>query len=442
MANPIRGTTPQRAASLSHSQPVEKPRPAHAAAKAAGWAPKAQPQRTAARTADSLELAPKSAPGVPAAARDALTLSLHNWRVDSTDVGVAFKALEPLSMPDYQAALGQLEKDGLLEKLVGAMDPSQRNAFLDQAARKGAIQTAAGEKAKGPFDPPATPRLYVQSKELPPALRRAAHEANLDAAGGYNQSYRAYVDRYAEGVMQQPSREAIKKLGPPAPFRGVSEPGLQDTLPGYRAMMDDWVSSTRTAPDSLGAWAAISNRMCDLTGETRPGSFWLQAEVEVVKKDGPMTRGMGVDLTVRDYGQVQLLGKRSVGLEAGGEAAKAGAKLEVAAGVKLQRGVPMRTVSEVEVAVSAEGGKHGGPTVGVEASSHGDRELTMNLGGPLGSYAKGNSREATFEGGVTFKQELRKDVELEARVGAGFKAITAEEVERAIDPKSKGFFGE
>ncbi|MBL8953691.1 MAG: hypothetical protein JNK82_23150 [Myxococcaceae bacterium] len=435
MSSPVRAN-PHRSAPLTTHTGV----PAAAKPVAAKAAASPSPRRDV----DTLELTPPrtTKPPVPAGVREALTTSWRDWSVTDTDVSLVHRSLEALSMPEYQTALGELEKGGLLDSYVDAMDATQRAAFLDQASRKGALGSIAGEKVKGPFDPPSSPRLYVQSGTLPPALRRAVHEGNLDAAGGYNRAYRAYVDRYAEGVMQQPSREAIKALGEPARFSGVSEPGLESTHPDYREFTSDWVSVARMSPDNLAAWGAIGDRMADLTGEVRAGSFWFQAEAEVVRKDGAMTRGQGVDLTVRTYGAVELTAKKSFGVEGGGEAAKAGAKLELASTLRLQKGVQNRSTNEATLSGYAEGGKEGGPTGSLEVSSNGDVELGMKVAGPLGSYAKANRGDAKFEGGLTAKAELRKDVEVEVKVGAGFKGITADEVARAIDPKSRGFFGE
>lgn len=440
---PIRGSA---ARTLSHlSRPEAQPKKAPAPeAPVKGWAPR-EPQRrvaTATTFGAAVAPAPQPAPRALADAQAALSFSWKDWSVSTTDISLVHRSLEGLSMSDYADALQQLDQGGLLERYVGAMDPQQRAAFLDQAMRKDALGCIAGEKAKGPFDPPATPRLYIQSGTLPKALRDAVHLGNLEAATGYDNAYRGYIDRYAAGVMEQPDAAGIRRLGPPAEHVALEEPGLEKTNPDFPNFIDDWASKARLAPSETRGWSAISNRMDDLTGQVRPGSFWLQAEVEVVKKDGPLARGTGFNLTVRDYGQVELAGKKSLGLEGDAGVFSGGAKVELEAGVKLQRNTHPHVEKEASVKVTAQVGSKHGPSVGVEAGTEGGRELRLNLDEHLGSYSKGNLKEATLEGGLRLKKELSKTYELEGKLGLGMKAISEEEVANALDPENPGFFAE
>lgn len=347
-----------------------------------------------------------------------LSRSWSDWAITNKDVDNIHKSLESLNKQDYHHCLEQMGKNNLLNKYIDNMSSESRANFLNQATEKDYIHRESGSKPEGyKFDPPAAPDIYLNNVNLPKEIREAIHDYNIEKSNEYAKNYDAYIDRYVESVKNASGVETIKDLGSPHPPQNVdADRGVTVFHPDYKRFMLDRIDRELQPTDSR-AYHAISDRVNDLSGVQRPGSFWLRVEGKVAAKADNLSFKAGGEIKISDYGRVDVTGK--VGVETKVGPIKAGAEKTTDTGK-----------TKLSIGVDAKNGKS------VKVKTDGEFEATSKL-----AYAKVNPEKATFEGGVKLdKKGYIGDygIAVEGKIGLGMKTITSNEVHKALT--SPGFF--
>jgi hypothetical protein len=365
--------------------------------------------------------------------------SLHtdwkDWSVTDADRRRVHEQLEKLPPADYRQTLERLERDGLLGKYldVEKMGPEQRKEFLAQAERKGYVAREPEQKAPfAPCQPPDVPTVYKNDAKLPASVRESVHESNRLAKRTYHDAHDAYVKRYSEQVMQAKSLLDIRALGAPvAPFK-VSD-GLVYPHPDYDRFRASWskVDGNDTRDD---AYEAVSNRMADLSGRMRPGSFWFKAAAEIKAELGGVVgfKG-GVEALVTQDGRVDWAPKGGAELGLGG--GKLGAE-------NSESGEPKWSVG---LEYDPHKPKKKDPmTVGISADSEGNLRADLPVGGGFGSYTELNQKQGTYGGGVGFGRKLGgkgEEGEVKVEVGFGMQGMRRERARDVASNQPGTLFG-
>lgn len=357
--------------------------------------------------------------------RAQLTRSLSNWVLNGDDVRRVHERLETLPPADYRKMMERMERDGLLEKYVDTANPEASRAFLSQAERKGYVSSTPGEKASfAIIQPPEGPKLYRNDAGLPSCIRDTIHETNMRAAREYYGAHQAYVKQYAERVGEAKNPLDIRRLGEPrAPF-SLSEPGMDASHPDYKECRQSWTRNVKQTDSRNGAYVAVSNRMADLSGIQRPGTFWFKAEAELKAELGPLAFKVGGEVEATQYGKVDAKGTGGAELE-----------LKLKEGKESGSGF-LGKVADKTAKVGAEFDTSGERKVYVgEPREKGTTELEMSAMGPVGAYAVVNLKEGKYGGGVRAEVSLLDD-KLKAQVGLG-AGMQGARLERAKDVASR-----
>ncbi|HEX8434687.1 hypothetical protein [Archangium sp.] len=364
--------------------------------------------------------------------------SLHtDWKdrsITDADRRRVHEQLEKLPPADYRQMLERMEQDKLLGKYLDLeqMSPEQRSAFLAQAERKGCVTREPVRKAPfAPCQPPDVPTLYKNDAKLPASVRESVHESNRLAKRTYHDAHDAYVKRYSEQVMQARSLLDIRALGEPvAPFK-VSD-GLVYPHPDYNRFRASWsaVPGNDTRDD---AYEAVANRMADLSGRMRPGSFWFKAAAEVKAEFMGMEIKGGVEALVTQDGRTDWAPKGGV---------ERGIK-----GVTV--GVENSESGEPKVSVGLEHELHSPKgkdpmTVGISVDSDGGLRADLPVGGGFGSYVELNQKQGTYGGGVGFERKFGKtgeEVKVKVEVGFGMQGMRQERARDVASTQPGTLFG-
>jgi len=355
--------------------------------------------------------------------KSSLTSDWKDWAVTDADVRRVHEQLEKLSPADYRKMMERMERSGLLEKYLAEAEPSSRGAFLAQAERKGYVSSVPAEKAAfAIIQPPDGPVFFRNEKALPSPVREAIHGANVSAACAYYAAHKAYVKQYAERVREAGNPLDIRRMGEPVAPLSTSEPGLDSSHPDHDAFRRSWTRAVRATDNRVGAYVAVSERMADLSGIQRPGSFWFKAEAELKAELGPLSLKLGGEVEATQYGKVTGKGK-------------AGVDFEPMKGVT--HGLGLDTSGKQEDSSSAGFGAFG---LGVDGS--GTVKMEMAATGAAGSYAVVNTREGRFGGGVSVKHSLVEDMlEAGVSVGAGMQGARPERARDIASREPGSLFG-
>jgi hypothetical protein len=348
--------------------------------------------------------------------RGYLGTSLKDWAVTDGDVRRIHEQLDRLPSKDYQQVMERMERNGLLEKYVKEMGPEAKQAFLAQAEHKGAVsREPVGKVNPAPCEPPAGPVLYRNDPKLPPCVRELVHEKNLEAKQAYYDAHAAYVQRYAERVMQTKTLGELRALGEPVAPLAVSEPGVTGAHPEAKRFQKSW-AQVSSADTRSQAYIAVSNRVADLQGAARPGSLQLKLEAEVKGGLFGVDFKGGTEAVVTQDGQVR------------GEGLKGGVEKKLAEGVT------------VGVEGGSSGSTKGTVTLGPEgmqltADTEGTARMELNASGGAGAYAETNGHQGTFGGGATYTHKVGNGA-AEAKVSIGV-TMQGSRPERAQDVASR-----
>jgi hypothetical protein len=273
-----------------------------------------------------------------------------------------------------------------------------------------------------PFQPPASPALVDEDKATSWQERKAIRAHNQESIKAYNKEYATYLETYAQAVMSAPNLNRVHHFGEPAPY--APDAGLPASQrAAYGSLHDPKLAVQRVAYDAIG------ERVARARGEKDPG-FYLFAEGKL------KVRGQSYAGRI-DNAEGELKAKQALSL---GVTEKDTVKLdgtEYARSVGMSQSIDLETgKSKTQVSVNVGG-------LEVDANSDGKLGIGYSVGldnakvGAGSSYDPKNARtEVHVKAGV----ELSSDVKLEGKVGVGFQFLSPEQVERAIDPTSRGFF--
>jgi hypothetical protein len=357
--------------------------------------------------------------------RGHLRTGLTDWAVTDGDVGRIHEQLERLPPKDYRQVLERMERDGLLEKYVKEMGPEAKRAFLAQAELNGVVsREVVGRVTQAPCNPPPGPMLYRNDPKLPPCVRELVHEQNLETKQGYYDAHAAYVQRYAERIMQAKTLGEIRSLGEPVAPLPVSEPGVSGAHPDVKRFQKSW-AQVSSADTRSQAYIAVSHRVADLQGAARPGSLQLKVEAEAKSEFlGVGFKGATGGVLTQD-GQV-----RGEGLKGGVEKALPGGLEGVKVGVEGDSSGSTQGTVEVE----ARG-------VQLAADTKGTARVDVPASGAFGAYSEMNGHEGAFGGGATFKYAPGPGSEAKVSVGVSMQGARPERAQDVASREEGPLFG-
>ncbi|MBI3185858.1 MAG: hypothetical protein HYZ28_27295 [Myxococcales bacterium] len=367
--------------------------------------------------------------------RKALQYGVLDWKVTDRDVGAVHSALASLSPKDYRSAMEEMNRRELLDRYVGRLDRPARDQLLSQAESKGFIVPSGEVQPSGSLQPPATPSVYVNDAELPPAIRSAIHRHALDAAGAYCRQYEAYLDRYAAAAGQAASGSDIRELGPLVPPQTPAQLGLREGHPDFGRFSRDWLSAM-DYPNAARAQEAVSRRLAELRGERPPGSVWIEsfAAVEAgdawVKSTG--TIGGGEPRGKFSAGRVWRSGPFHASTERDSDG-----RVTRTVGATGRFGGTVATLEledqrKVRATLST-------PVSEVKADTSGRVDLTLSARRNLKATAHVSPREGEFGGASQGTLDVGP-IKGTARLGLGAQGLSLEGARHALDPHNPGPF--
>jgi hypothetical protein len=307
-------------------------------------------------------------------------------------------------------ALQKMEESGELKAFLEGADPKTRHAFLQTLASNGYLQQLPEVRVKGGCNPPGVPGTFYSSASLPKSIRDAINADCVQARASYRKAYEDYEQRYVAAAQSASTIAQLRALGPPIPPGQVQTPGLVYGPPDFQEK-DAAFRKTSPATATMKPANALQDRICELTGEPRAGSyhFKLTAEVDVLglKLGGWMKQAQhhqGIEWGHEESGRI---GPASVGLENG------------------------------HVPVGRFDGSPGDDLSYIKANGEGMVEVALPIG-PLSPVVMVDPEHAVMEAGLGQKFELGHHVEVEFSARVGATGITGEQAMEAI--RSPGFF--
>ena len=349
--------------------------------------------------------------------RELMTRSITDPAISDADVSKVTQLLDRLSPEQYRQTLQRMDQDGVLAKYITEMEPEHRQAFLQQAARKGYVQTVALPPApRGWGNPPNPPIPYRNDPNLPAPIRQAIHDQTVDGLNRYNRAYGRYMERYRQAVENSPTVTDIRRMGPPARYfyrehPGLIEPGVTRSHPDYQKFLNDRIDRWDSSIDMSHLFRIhheIANKVSKLNGRRPAGDVWFKAQI--TRKGAQMGIRLSSERGVELENPAFTQSTRKGPFEVGGEIATGG-----------------------QVKGSVRIGPKDGP--GAQVSTDGNVELTGPKIEEVQPYAFYNPTNQEFGEGVKIGM---KGTELQFEIG--MRGISPEEVRAAIDPSSLGFF--
>lgn len=368
------------------------------------------------------------------AIREALRTGITDWSVSDAEVAQVSMRLEAMSPAQYREAVELMSSEDLLGGYLKKSGWEGREAFFEQAERKGLIKVEHGKMAQGPLNPPNQPDLYVNDDRLPVAMRRALHENAIDRHNGYAAAYDDYQDRYAAAVKQVRSGEELRELGAPARIFSVGQPGVMYGDPYYEEFTNRTALKAKASITDSVAQQAISDQAAFLRREARGGTLFVEGKLEVEahgKKIGGEAR-MYLD------DRAPLETKTSGGIKSDGieNSVEVDHKAEKTFGFGVdldpaKLGVKVGTdgeLKEVEAELYGTGAK----------LTRDGTELKVGLPGAFHSKSFFDSKKGDFGGGVGVEQEIAPGIKVKAEGSLGMKGLSKDAALHSID--SKGIF--
>ncbi|MEW5737975.1 MAG: hypothetical protein AB1938_03560 [Myxococcota bacterium] len=354
----------------------------------------------------------------------------------------ALNSLATLSPSDFRQVMAELQAEGLVDVMLEKLPWAQQCRFLEVAHEKGYLEREAGEAPRGPFEPPRAPDLYRMQATLPRCVNDLIHEHSKASVEAYKRDYDAYVERYAEGVSRCGSLAEVRALGRPL------QPSTTWELRDFRDPRSDFYERDwavgRCVASPLAAYAAVADRMAELSGERKDGSFWFEAKLEgqvagfafdadVVTGDPsrPALKGkVGMatpNLTGDTYatGKIKSDGSRevAVGSKFGNVGVSGSATFDE--DMKLKKG----SLNVGPVGVTTDGGTH---QLNLSPLKVGAGQVKAEAG----SYAAGNRAKGELKGGLQAKARLGPLMDGKAQIGFGIKGISEKTAARALSGES------
>lgn len=329
-----------------------------------------------------------------------------------------------LPAADFKDVMNDVaSQPGKLEKLMNAMTPEVRSAFITMMVTKGyvgvepAAPTPSPKSLKAPTPPPA-PAMLRDDPKLPPAVRDMIVKEDISRAQSYKESYESYRASYQTAVKNTKSVGELRALGPQSP------PASPEHLPGakYNDPNNIKYEQTRGAnvPD-VETNAAIGEQMRRLTGRPNAGDISFTLEGKLLLKIGP------------PHEAAEILGVEGKAKLTDGHlhAHKTGV-----VGTMIQ-GAFVETTGHDTTVGYEQHGAGGSVTVGEEGVS-----AKGKAGGVVVKGGISGENEMSLAAGVSKEIPLGSmgAVEGEVLVGAGVQGVTEEDAEQFASTSEVGFF--
>lgn len=318
-----------------------------------------------------------------------------------------------LSKRDFHELMTLLRDSGRFGETMKRLesDPRLRADFLTAAVQCGYLEaTPARAQAKpGVIAPPEQPALVKNDPLLPQELRSLIHAENKQLAAAYLSAFDRYTDAWCKAVAEATTPGAIRTLGDFSTPPTLYEPGVT----GSDHKRNGWSQGlTGTGRGIERASRALSDKISDLRGEARAGSYSLDLQ-----------GGLKVKAGAGFFKQT---------LDAKGTATELGAKADLG---------PVALTGSAD----SRGNTTKGVTIGsftaertVDGKGRAKDTFTVKVNENLSTYA--SVGEATFGGGLKATTKVGDSVELSVKVG--FKAHgIPREYYQDIGSAPSGFFG-
>ncbi len=338
---------------------------------------------------------------------------------DSADGFVS--GLSVMSPRDFKEAMGKLSESsrfGEVMEKVGA-DPKLRAKFLSAAVKNGYLSATPPRVQQNPgaLPAPAQPALIRNERSLPAEVRQLIHAENAKHAAEYLAKFDRYTQDWCSAVKNASTPGDIRKLGAFSVPPSLSEPGIEP-----RDLKDfDWqIGLTGSGRGAQQAGRVLSDKISDLRGQARAGSYSLDLEVAVKAKTGIGFVQSGVDAKIGETG-VKSAVKTEVGAEVGEGPVKFSASVD-------NRGVVSREVKAGPVGVERE----------VDAAGHAKTKFTIKATDAISTYS--SVSDSSMGAGVKAKTEIAPGLELSGKVGFTAYGIPPEYYQD-IGGAQEGFFG-
>lgn len=342
--------------------------------------------------------------------------------------------LKTLSKDGFNEAMSRLCDSGRFAEVMSKLDadPALRKEFLQVALKNGVVE-ATPSRARAnprPLPAPEQPSLIRNDPALKHELRTLIHHENRARATDYTTQVDRYTKDWCATVMNAKTPGELRGLGPFSAAPSMSEPGVTERDAkafGWKQGLTEAGRGTEQAARALG------DKISDLRGEPRAGSYSL--DLEVSRKD-----------KVGSNGSIEV----STGAKAGTFGVKPTANVK--AGVEAKLG-DKNTHVKAEISGDVRGagsvalkGKASGFEVGVETAvdAKGKTKTTLTTMMPNGespatygvySYAGTDS----FGAGLKGKLKLG-DTDLGAKVGFSAYGVPREYYQD-IGGTQSGLFG-
>lgn len=337
---------------------------------------------------------------------------------DSADGFVS--GLSVMSRGEFKEAMNKLSDSGrfgeVMEK-IGA-DPKLRAQFLSASVRNGYLSATPPRVQENPgaLAAPAQPALIRNERTLPAELRKLIHAENAHHAAQYEATFDRYTKDWSAAVMNASTPGEIRKLGAFSSPPSMSEPGVE-----ARDRKDfGWNQGlTQSGRGAEQAAKVLSDKISDLRGEPRAGSYSLDLEVAFKTKTGIGFVQTGVDAKIGETG-VKSAVKTEVGVEVEGP-------VKFSASVD-NRGVVSREVKAGPVGVERE----------VDAAGHAKTTFTIKATDAISTYS--SVSDSSMGAGVKAKAKIAEGLEVSGKVGVSAYGIPPEYYQD-IGGAQGGFFG-
>lgn len=278
--------------------------------------------------------------------------------------------------------------------------PELRRAYIKQAVVGGHL------REKG------SPALVVNDETLSPAMRALVHTENQARAAVVTAAHQTALEKYCEAVESAPNAAVLRSLGAYTPPAALSEPGLTVANKGQ------WnFALTQTNFGLERANRAVGNRISDLRGENRAGSYGFEASVSASTK------------------ATALAASESLGLRAGTNGLKLRESHELGIGIGTSALLVNAETGQVKEKLKLEV-PVGEKKAAVELQHDADKMMIAAKLGAPGVYVASNFKAAEVTAGLSVSAGV-----VTAKAGVTAQGITREYARDVGDQTQGGLFG-
>lgn len=341
---------------------------------------------------------------------------------------VAFaESLRSVGPNEFREVIERLKSSRQLGPLSDALkrDPEARARFLEAGVKCGFLSATPPRvpMPRGEIVAPPQPPLVRNVPALPFEFRVIIHEENRSKAARYTAAFDSYLASWCDKAMAAKSPHELRALGPPSSPPALIEPGVE-----ARDFKDyGWTSGlTESGRGAQQAWKTLGDKMSDLRGTPRAGSYSLDFELGVKPKaDGKVkpTMEFGFEAHASRAG-VEVTPKAKVGVQVGPKE------------FNFKKTIDSKGTEAISVNSSTEAFNAG---LEVSVDKNGKAKTTLELGpAPLAATTSVDT-DGNFSVGAKVKKDLA-GVEVTAKFGLTGYSIQPEYYQD-IGGAQPGLFG-